>query len=53
MSSLVVRSPVSIPDFQTIMLPLLEFARDDREHTLSEAIEHLAIHFKLTDAERK
>jgi restriction system protein len=53
MSSLVVRSPVSIPDFQTIMLPLLEFARDDREHPLSEAIEYLVIHFNLTDAERK
>lgn len=35
------------------MLPLLEFVRDGLEHTLADAIEHLAIHFKLTDAERK
>jgi restriction system protein len=35
------------------MLSLLEFARDDREHPLSEAIEYLVIHFNLTDAERK
>jgi restriction system protein len=53
MSSLLVPSPVSIPDFQTIMLPLLEFASDGREHTLSEANANLAIHFNLTDAECK
>lgn len=35
------------------MLPLLEFVSDGLEHTLADAIEHLAIHFKLTDAERK
>jgi restriction endonuclease Mrr len=46
-------SSLVVPDFQTIMLPLLEFARDDREHPLSEAIEYLVIHFNLTDAERK
>jgi restriction system protein len=44
---------MSIPDFQTIMLPLLELTGDGKEHKLSEAIEHLAIHFNLTDAERK
>jgi restriction system protein len=42
-----------IPDFQTIMLPLLEFASDGKEHTLSEAVEHLANHFNLTEAERQ
>jgi restriction system protein len=52
-SSLVVCSPVSIPDFQTIMLPLLEFTRDGREHTLAEANANLATHFNLTDAERQ
>jgi restriction system protein len=41
-----------IPDFQTIMLPLLEFASDGREHTLSESIEHLATYFNLTDTDR-
>jgi restriction system protein len=44
---------MSIPDFQTIMLPLLELANDGKEHKLSDAIEHLAIHFNLTEAERK
>jgi restriction system protein len=44
---------MSIPDFQTIMLPLLEFAGDGKEHKLSDAIEHLAIYFNLTEAERK
>jgi restriction system protein len=44
---------MSIPDFQMILSPLLEFASDGKEHKLSEAIERLAIHFNLTDAERK
>lgn len=45
---------MSIPDFQAIMLFLLEFASDGKEHKLSDAIEYLATHnFKLTDAERK
>jgi restriction system protein len=45
---------MSIPDFQSIMLPLLELASDSKEHKLSDAIEHLAAHdFKLTDTERK
>jgi restriction system protein len=44
---------MSIPDFQSIMLPLLELASDGKEHKLSDAIEHLANHFNLTDAERK
>ena len=39
-----------IPDFQTIMLPLLEFLSDKKEHSLREAIEFLAEKFKLTDS---
>lgn len=42
-----------IPDYQTCMLPLLEFAGDEEEHSLREAIDHLAIHFKLTEDELK
>ena len=42
-----------IPDFQTIMLPLLKFSGDKKEHSLREAIEFLADEFKLTDTERK
>ncbi len=42
-----------IPDFQTIMLPLLEFAADGREHSKAEAVEHVAVRFVLTEEERK
>ena len=35
------------------MLPLLEFARDGREHTLADSIANLANHFTLSEAERK
>lgn len=41
-----------IPDFQTIMLPLLTFARDGAEHTLRETIDALAEEFQLTVEER-
>src|SRR5213592_3525417 len=46
------RLPVAIPDFQSLMLPVLELAADGREHTLAEAREVLARRFGLTDAER-
>lgn len=42
-----------IPDYQTIMLPLLAFAGDQREHSARESIDYLAQEFRLTDAERK
>jgi restriction system protein len=42
-----------IPDYQTIMLPLLRLAEDRREHSAREAIEALANHFQLSDADRK
>ncbi len=35
------------------MLPLLEFASDGQEHTLSQSIANLATHFNLTAVERK
>jgi hypothetical protein len=44
---------MGIPDYQTIMFTLLEFARDENEHSLREAIEVLADKFGLTDEERK
>lgn len=44
---------MAIPDYQSIMLPLLKFASDDKEHSLREAIDYLADEFKLTDEERK
>jgi restriction system protein len=40
-----------IPDFQSVMLPLLEFLGDRREHHVREAETALAKHFKLTEDE--
>lgn len=42
-----------IPDFQSVMLPLMKFADGGNEHSLREAIEYLAQYFKLTESERK
>jgi len=44
---------MAIPDYQSIMLPLLKFAGDKNEHSLREAIDHLADKFDLSDDERK
>ena len=42
-----------IPDFQSIMLPLLEFASDGIDHDNSEAIEYIATRYNLTEQDRK
>jgi restriction system protein len=44
---------MTIPDYQTAMLPLLRFAADGKEHSLREAIERLADYFNLNEEERK
>jgi len=44
---------MTIPDYQSIMLPLLKFAGDNQEHTIREAIDHIADGFKLTEQDRK
>lgn len=44
---------MAIPDYQTVMLPLLRFAGDRQEHSLRETIDALAIEFALSDDERK
>lgn len=41
-----------IPDYQTLMLPLLRLAGDSEEHRFRDAIEQLASEFSLTDEER-
>ncbi len=41
-----------IPDYQTLMLPLLKFAGDNKEHSIREAIDHISSDFKLTDEEK-
>jgi len=43
---------MGIPDYQTIMLPLLQLAGDGHDHRFRDAIEALASHFSLNDAER-
>ncbi|MBX0330696.1 restriction endonuclease [Oscillochloris sp. ZM17-4] len=41
-----------IPDFQNLMLPMLQLAADSVEHRLGDVIETLAAQFQLSDAER-
>jgi len=43
---------MSIPDFQNLMLPMLQLAADGVGHRLSDAIEALAAQFQLSEAER-
>lgn len=42
---------MAIPDFQSIMLPLLTYAADGNEHHILEAVDYLAIKFSLSDEE--
>ncbi|MBP3708813.1 MAG: restriction endonuclease [Treponema sp.] len=44
---------MAIPDFQTIMLPLLRYAADRQEHKVSDAVTVLSNEFKLTEEERQ
>jgi restriction system protein len=44
---------MAIPDYQSIMLPLLKFAGDGKEHSLRQTIEALADEFDLTEEERR
>ena len=44
---------MAIPDYQSIMLPLLIFASDKKEHTFHETVDALADQFKLSDEEKK
>ena len=44
---------MAVPDFQSLMMPLLRTAADEREHSLAEARDVLADEFKLSDADRE
>lgn len=44
---------MTIPDFQEIKLALLELAKDQKEHSLSEARDILVDSFKITEKERR
>ena len=41
-----------VPDYQSIMLPLLKLAEDNAEHSARDAIELLSQTFKLTDEDK-
>jgi restriction system protein len=43
---------MAIPDFQTLMLPLMQLAADGKEHSIGEAREALATQFQLTEQDR-
>lgn len=43
---------MAIPDYQTLMLPFLRLAGDDKEHRFREAVEQLAVEFSISDDER-
>lgn len=43
---------MAIPDYQTLMLPVLELAADKKEHSIREAIDTLSDKFRLSDPER-
>jgi restriction system protein len=44
---------MAIPDFQSLMLPLLKLTSDGNEKSIKEAVELLAQHFELSEAEQK
>ena len=46
------RADVAVPDFQSVMLPLLRMAGDGREHTMASAISSLGDTFQLTEEDR-
>jgi restriction system protein len=42
-----------IPDFQSVMRPLLNLVKDGADHTFRESIEALAKHFAVSEEERR
>lgn len=44
---------MAVPDFQSLMLPLLRLTADGEQHTLAEAEDHLATAFQLSEEDRK
>ena len=43
---------MTIPDFQTLMLPVLKYSTTKHEHSLREAVAYLTDQFSLSDEER-
>ena len=44
---------MAIPDFQSLMLPLMKYAADKNEHASREATDYLARLFRLTNEEKE
>jgi len=44
---------MAIPDYETLMLPLLKIAGDGQEHRISDAVNQLGRDFRLTQEERQ
>jgi restriction system protein len=44
---------MAIPDYQSIMLPVLKLANDGKEHSFRETVKRLADEFRLTEEERQ
>ena len=44
---------MAVPDYQSLMLPLLKIAGDENEHSLNEAIDKLAQQFGLSEIDRE
>lgn len=42
-----------IPDYQSLMLPILKLVSDRQEHKYRDLIEKLAAEFQVSDEERK
>lgn len=43
---------MTIPDYQSLMLPLLELAGDNKTHNIHEVTDQLASHFNLSETEK-
>lgn len=43
---------MAIPDYQSLMLPVLKLAADEKEHKFSQAVEELADEFSLSTEEK-
>lgn len=44
---------MAVPDYQSIMLPLLKYVSDNNVHPIRDVVEGLAVHFELTEEDRR
>jgi len=44
---------MAVPDYQSLMLPVLEFAADGHEHRLREAVDSIAHTLKISDEDKQ